>query len=394
MDRLRKVVDAASWEGLGPRSTSYRRLTAELRQANERPRVENAGPNAADVPRRLIGDSPPMHRLLEEIRRVAPKDVTVLIHGETGTGKELVARALHGASPRRDHPFVAVNCAELSQDAAESRLFGHRKGSFTGAIDDHKGFFEVADGGTLFLDEIGELAPPLQAKLLRVLQEGEIVRFGDSKPRQVDVRILAATNRRLEVDVEAGRFRADLLSRLTVVRLRTPALRERRDDLAPLTDHFVALHARKLGVPVPVLTPAARAALHAHDYPGNVRELEHLVIRALVMADPGQPMRVADLLSVGVDAVVAAADAPADGPPAGTPGAAAATAAGAGLLDAVARFERACIERALGEAAGNRALAARNLKISYRWLLKKLERYGTELALGTYPPLVRTTPRR
>ena len=356
-----------------------RRLTVELREANERLRVENAYLKAADVPRTLVGESPPMRRLLEEIRRVAPRDVTVLVHGETGTGKELVARALHGASPRRDRLFVAVNCAELSPDAAESRLFGHRKGSFTGAIDDHKGFFEVADRGTLFLDEIGELSPAIQSKLLRVLQEGEIVRFGDSKPRKVDVRIVVATNRSLEDEVKAGRFRADLLYRLNVVPIRTPLLRERREDLAALTDHFLALHARKLGMPAPRVTPEARAALLAHDYPGNVRDLENIVIRALVMADPGAPLRVADVLSVVGDEVEAAPesdgealDAARDGAPPAAPPAN----DDAGLLDAVARFERACIERALAEAAGNRAQAARDLRISYRWLLKKLERYG------------------
>ncbi len=360
-----------------------RRLAEELRDANERLTAENAYLKAADTPRTLIGESAPMRRLLEEIRRVAPKNVTVLIHGETGTGKELVARALHSASPRRGRLFVAVNCAELSQDAAESRLFGHRKGSFTGAIDDHKGFFEVADGGTLFLDEIGELSMPLQSKLLRVLQEGEIVRFGDAKPRKVDVRIVAATNRSLEDEVKSGRFRADLLYRLNVVPIRTPCLRERPEDVPLLADHFLAVHARKLGIAPPPLAREARAALGAHEYPGNVRDLENMIVRGLVMADPGRPLRVADLFDVVSDEIAAAA-AETDASPA--PQAAAASkpvapafadAAGdEGLLDTVARFERDCIERALAQAGGNRAKAARNLGISYRWLLKKLERYG------------------
>ena len=169
-----------------------------------------------------------------------------------------MARSVHGDSARHDKPFVAVNCAELSQDAAESRLFGHRKGSFT-AIDNHKGFFEVADGGTLFLDEIGELPLALQSKLLRALQEGEIVRFGETKPRRLNVRIIAAANRNLQEEVQAGRFRADLLYRLNVVPLNVPPLRERRDDIPVLAEHFLDLHARRLGQPRPELTAAARA---------------------------------------------------------------------------------------------------------------------------------------
>jgi two-component system response regulator HupR/HoxA len=345
-----------------------RRLTAELQETNERLRAENAYLKAADVPRMLIGETPPVHRLLDEIRRVAPKDVTVLIEGETGTGKELVARSIHAASGRRERLFVAVNCAELSQDAAESRLFGHRKGSFTGAIDDHKGFFEVAHEGTLFLDEIGELSTGLQAKLLRVLQEGEIVRFGDSKPRRVDVRVIAATNRVLDDEVKAGRFRADLLYRLKVVPIRAPSLRDRRDDIPTLAEHFLTVHARKMGVPVPELAPEARRALLAHEFPGNVRDLENMMIRALVMAEPVGAITLADLAGIGpdlCDVSHAKLDAAGEG-----------SSAAGGLLDTVARFEREQIEGALEAAGGNRAQAARALKISYRWLLKKLERYG------------------
>ena len=342
-----------------------RRLTA----------AENANVNATDIPRILVGESVALRRLLDAIRRVAPKHVTVLIQGETGTGKELVARAVHIGSPRHDKLFVAVNCAELSQDAAESRLFGHRKGSFTGATDDHKGFFEVADGGTLFLDEIGELPLILQAKLLRALQEGEIVRFGETKPRQLNVRIIAATNRNLEDDVAAGRFRADLLYRLNVVPLNVPPLRERRDDIPVLAEHFLDLHARKLGQARPSLTGAARAVLSAQEFPGNVRDLENLMIRVLVMAEHGEPIGPDDLPGVAVVVLdrFSAGDAlpvsrkvsPNDD---------------AGLLDAVALFERQLIERAIVAADGNRAQAARALKISYRWLLKKLERYGAAVS--------------
>ena len=289
-----------------------RRLTEELRQANEHLQAENAYLKTAELPRMLVGESASIRRLLDEIGRIASKDVTVLITGETGTGKELVARSLHARSRRRDRLFVAVNCAELSQDAVESRLFGHRKGSFTGAIDDHKGFFEIAEGGTLFLDEIGELSLQIQSKLLRVLQEGEIVRFGDSKPRQVDVRIVAATNRNLEEEVKSSRFRADLLYRLNVVPIRTPALRERPDDVPALAEHLLAVHARRLGMPIPRVAPEALATLIRAEFPGNVRELENTLIRALVMADPGVPLGLADFVDLVAEDVAATTDAVVD----------------------------------------------------------------------------------
>jgi two-component system response regulator HupR/HoxA len=349
-----------------------RRLAAELQEANERLRAENAYLKATDAPKLLVGDSPAIKRLLDEIRRMAPKDVTVLIQGETGTGKELVARSIHGASSRHERMFVAVNCAELSQDAAESRLFGHRKGSFTGAIDDHKGFFEVADGGTLFLDEIGELPLGLQAKLLRVLQEGEIVRFGESKPRKVSVRVIAATNRRLDDEVKAGRFREDLLYRLNVVPVRVPPLRERRDDVPLLAEHFLKLHARKMRIAVPRLTPEARDVLGTSTFAGNVRDLENVIVRGLVMSESEGVVTAADLQ--GLTAAVGSADEIDDVEP--TNGAASLIDEAGGLLDRVSRFERQQIERALEDSGGNRTKAARALKISKRWLLKKLERYG------------------
>ncbi|MEY4950554.1 MAG: hypothetical protein RL698_2765 [Pseudomonadota bacterium] len=343
-------------------ATDNRLLAEQLRVANERLRVENAYLKAADVPRTLIGESTGIRRLLDEVARVAPRNVTVLIEGETGTGKELVARAIHGASPRRDGLFVPVNCAELSSDAVESRLFGHRKGSFTGATEDHKGFFEGADRGTLFLDEIGELGTHVQAKLLRVLQEGEITRFGDARPRRVDVRVVVATNRSLTEEVKAGRFREDLFYRVNVVKLRIPPLRERQEDVIPLVGHFSTLHARRLRVPEPEWTREALSALAAHDFPGNVRDLENTIIRTMVLTYPGELIRASDLLGVvPVEDELLASDGGAGEP---------------GLLAAVARFERVLIEEALAAAGGNRARAARTLGISRRWLLKKLERYG------------------
>ena len=360
------------------------RLTKELRDANELLRAENAYLKAAEVPRMLVGRTPAIAQLLEDIRRVAPKDVTVLIEGETGTGKELVARSIHAASGRRGRLFVAVNCAELTQDAAESRLFGHRKGSFTGATEDHKGFFEVADGGTLFLDEIGELPLALQAKLLRTLQEGEILRFGDSKPRTVDVRVVAATNRQLDEEVRCGRFRSDLLYRLKVVPLRVPALREHPEDVPVLAEHFLAVHARRLRMPVPRLTEEALALLARHEFRGNARDLENTLIRALVMADDPSVIRAGDLPDLVTMDVREAAPPPVEDAAMSARSPRQTGENGPGLLSAVEQFEREQIERALVEADGNRAAAARTLKISYRWLLKKLERYGaSQDAAGT-----------
>jgi DNA-binding NtrC family response regulator len=352
------------------------RLAQELCEANQRLRTENAYMKAAETARALVGESEAIRRLLGEIARVAPKNVTVLIEGETGTGKELVARSIHGGSPRSDRLFVAVNCAELSSDAAESRLFGHRKGSFTGAIDDHKGFFEVADRGTLFLDEVGELPLPIQAKLLRVLQEGEIVRFGDSRPRRVDVRVIAATNRRLDDEAQAGRFRTDLFYRLRVVPLLVPPLREHREDVPMLIEHFLERHARKLGMAVPELTAEAFAALVDHGFPGNVRDLENALIRAMVLSEPGEMIGLADLPGVR-PATLCRAEAAAH--PVACRGE-----TDASLPAAIALYERQQIEHALEAAQGNRAQAARALGISRRWLLKKLERYGVPPATGTH----------
>jgi two-component system response regulator HydG len=220
---------------------------------------------------------------LEMVRRVAPSKATVLIQGESGTGKELVARLLHFWSERVGRPFVAVNCKAFAEGVLESELFGHERGSFTGATNARGGCFEQADGGTLFLDEIGEISPAFQAKLLRVLQESEVVRVGGDKPRRVDVRVVAATNRVLRDEVVAGRFREDLYFRLNVIPIALPALRERREDILPLARHFLALHATETGRSLD-LSPAATEAMLAHAWPGNVRELENAIERGVVLA--------------------------------------------------------------------------------------------------------------
>jgi DNA-binding NtrC family response regulator len=235
----------------------------------------------------MIGRSPPVQRVREQIAQVAPTDSTVLILGETGTGKELVARAIHGGSARHDRPLIKVNCAALPRELVESELFGHEKGAFTGAIQQRRGRFELADGGTVFLDEVGELPLDVQAKLLRVLQEREFERIGATRSQRVDVRVIAATNRDLHVEVGAGRIRADLYFRLNVFPITLAPLRERREDIAPLLEHFVPTIARRLGKSVDGIAPAFVARAKAHDWPGNIRELENLVERALIMARGG-----------------------------------------------------------------------------------------------------------
>jgi len=231
----------------------------------------------------MLGESPRMRAVYELIRRVAPTDSTVLIQGESGTGKELVARAIHASSLRAGGPFVAINCAAITETLLESELFGHEKGAFTGATSQKKGKVELANGGTLFLDEVAEFALALQAKLLRVLQEREFERLGATRTQKADIRLVAATNRSLLESVEAGTFRRDLYYRLNVVAVTLPPLRERMEDIPLLADHFVAKASRKCRVRPKPLSAEARACLLNYDWPGNVRELEHAIERAVVL---------------------------------------------------------------------------------------------------------------
>jgi len=249
----------------------------QLQQENQDLRAE------ISVEHNMVGGSPRMKEVYEFIRRAAPTDSTVLIHGESGTGKELVARAIHRNSPRADKPFVAINCAAITETLLESELFGHEKGAFTGAVSQKKGKMEVAEGGTLFLDEVSELAPGLQAKLLRVLQEREFERVGGTRPIKLDVRLIAASNRDLPDAVEAGTFRKDLYYRLNVVAVKMPALRDRRVDIPMLAEHFIVKASRKCKSRIKPLSAEARLSLTNYDWPGNVRELENAIERALVM---------------------------------------------------------------------------------------------------------------
>jgi two-component system, NtrC family, nitrogen regulation response regulator NtrX len=242
----------------------------------------------------MVGESPALRTVRELIAKVGPTGARVLITGENGSGKELVARALHDASPRRDRPFVEVNCAAIPSELIESELFGHMKGSFTGAFSDRMGKFEQADGGTLFLDEVGDMSLSAQAKLLRVLQEGVVTRIGGSKPIQVDVRVLAATNKELDSEIDEGRFREDLLYRLNVVPIEVPALRERKEDIPALVRYFAEQLSANAGVPGKRFADDAIKRLQGRTWPGNIRELRNAVERALILAS-GKTVRAADI---------------------------------------------------------------------------------------------------
>src|SRR5215468_5476828 len=232
----------------------------------------------------IVGNSPALLAVLRKVEQVAPTDSTVLLCGETGTGKELIARAIHSRSSRKDRPLVKVNCAAISAGLVESELFGHVKGAFTGAIDRRVGRFELADGGTIFLDEVGELPPETQVKLLRVLQEREFEPVGSSRTQPVNVRVIAATNRDLDEAVAAGHFRSDLFYRLNVFPLKVPPLRERREDIRLLVMFFLDQFAKSLGKPVATVTAETMASLQSYDWPGNVRELQNVIERAVILS--------------------------------------------------------------------------------------------------------------
>jgi len=248
-------------------------------------RAVPAAPRPSEAAESIVGESPRMLEAFKTIARVSKSTATVLVRGESGTGKEMVARTIHERSARAKGPFVAVNCAAIPEHLLESELFGHEKGAFTGAIGRRIGRFERASGGTLFLDEIGDMSLPLQAKILRVLQEREVERVGGTSPVSVDVRLIAATHRDLEKDVRAGRFREDLYYRLAVVTVQLPALRERGDDLRGLVDHYLEQYAREYGRPVHSISREALAILRGYSWPGNVRQLKNVIESAVLLAD-------------------------------------------------------------------------------------------------------------
>ena len=312
------------------------------------------------VEHNMIGSSPRIREVFEFIRRVALTDSTVLIQGESGTGKELIARAIHSNSKRANGPFIPINCAAIAETLLESELFGYEKGAFTGALAQKKGKIEAASGGTLFLDEIGELALPLQAKLLRVLQEREFERVGGTRPMKVDLRLIAATNQELEECVQSGKFRKDLFYRLNVVSVTVPPLRERRDDILQLAEHFIAKTAKKCNTRAKPLSPEAKLCITSYDWPGNVRELENAIERALVLGS-ADSILVEDLPDAISETATAA-------------GATATKYAGA-MKDT----KRQVILQALQEAGGSYIEAAKSLGLHPNSLLRLIRRLDLKL---------------
>ena len=315
----------------------------------------------------IIGKSPSMHEVFGLVRRLASSLANVLITGESGTGKELVARAIHYNSPRAKRGFVAVNCAAIPDTLLESELFGYKRGAFTDARTDHPGMFVEADGGTLFLDEVGDLTPPLQAKLLRVLQEREIRPLGASRPEKVDVRVLSATNRDLEQRMQKGAFREDLFYRLNVIQIALPPLRARTEDILPLANHFLAIAAERTPKQIHSFSQAALKALLSYPWPGNVRELENVIERAVALAELSEltpddlpahvrERRAADLLSGALARSLTLAD-----------------------------VEREYITRVLEAEGGNKTRAAARLGLDRKTLYRKLEEYGRAPATGAEP---------
>jgi transcriptional regulator with GAF, ATPase, and Fis domain len=282
---------------------AHARALNEIERLHEQLQLENTYLRhdiRSDAPDGIIGTSPALRKVLEQITIVAPTSATVLVQGETGTGKELVARAIHDRSGRRHRSLITVNCASIPRDLFESEFFGHIKGSFTNALRDRAGRFQAADGGTLFLDEVGEIPIELQGKLLRVLQDGQFERVGDDMTRKVDVRVIAATNRDLERDVSAGHFRRDLYYRLSVFPIALPPLRERREDITELAGTFVQVAARRYGKRAPRLTVAAGRQLEEYSWPGNVRELQHVIERAVLLSR-GDSLRLDGILRQPVE---------------------------------------------------------------------------------------------
>jgi two-component system response regulator AtoC len=364
-DYIKKPFDLDEISLVVERALEARRLRTE----NRRLAAEQA------IGRRIIAESKPMQRLLDAVARVADKDVTVLLTGETGTGKELIASLIHAESQRKKKPLVRFNCAALPAELAEAELFGHAKGAFTGAQASRDGFFTQANHGTLVLDEIGEIPLPLQAKLLRALQEGEIQPVGSGRIDRVDVRIVASTNRNLQQEVKAGRFREDLFYRLAVVELTVPPLRDRRPDIAALAEEMTRIYAQKFGVSDISLAPDLVQELALADWPGNVRQLENTIARLIALH--GGPTIGCDALSLvpalagggrAVSSPEVFSNDPNEEPVSALEG-------GPTLKEQVEAFERALIGRALRSSSGNHSEAARRLGVNRVTLIDKVRRY-------------------
>jgi Nif-specific regulatory protein len=334
----------------------FSRRVGRLQEDTRRLKLELEGPTERFG---IVGRASAVRKLWETIERVAPYSMPALIHGESGTGKELVARAIHAHGPRRSAPFLAENCAALPETLLESELFGHTRGAFTGADRDQRGLFEQADGGTLFLDEIGEMSPNVQAKLLRVLQDGEIRPLGSEQRRKVDVRILAATNRDPAAALEHGQIREDLFYRLAGLRIEAPPLRERKEDIPLLFSTFVERQARQRGAPAPRIDPRVWKPLLKYDWPGNVRELQNEAGRLSLLCLRSDQITIEDLERHGCVALIPLPE----------------WDEGKASVDPLVNTEKKAIARALRASSGNRDRAARLLGISRATLFRKIRRY-------------------
>lgn len=348
LDEMRIVVEKALEKK--KLSSENRRLKTELRNQSRN--------------RHIVGSGEAMQRVFDLVAQVAGTKTNVLISGESGTGKELVARAIHDQSDRAEGRFVAVNCGAIPENLLESELFGHVKGSFTGAISNKEGLFEVAHRGSLLLDEIGDLSPQLQVKLLRVIQEKTIRRVGGTNDKQVDVRILSATNRDLAAEVAEGRFREDLYYRLNVIQVELPPLRERSDDVPVLVSHFVEKYAEELGKPIERVSDEAMRELVAYSFPGNVRELENIIERAVALSQGG---------AIGVEALPPTVTASRP-----TPGHVVIPEEGVRLEGLVDDYERSLLREALRKSGGVKKHAAKLLGISFRSFRYRLEKLGLD----------------
>ncbi|OOG64029.1 sigma-54-dependent Fis family transcriptional regulator [Rhodanobacter sp. B04] len=365
-DFVSKPVDIQMLRGL---------VRTALRLAEEK-RNGGAAAKGGGSSERLVGDSPAMLQVRATIAKLARNQAPVYIAGESGVGKELVARLIHEQGPRASGPFVPVNCGAIPSELMESEFFGHRKGSFTGASADKEGLFQAAQGGTLFLDEVAELPLHMQVKLLRAIQEKAVRPIGGRDEIPVDVRILSATHKNLGQLVEQGQFRQDLFYRINVIELRVPPLRERRGDVPLLSGFILKALAGKSGDSVGQLSPAAREALAGYDFPGNVRELENILERAMAMCD-GNSIDASDLMLPQRSARAAGPDLPASGHEA-TPAPPAANGADGGLDDYISNIERTAIVKALEESRYNKTAAARKLGITFRALRYKLKKLGID----------------
>jgi DNA-binding NtrC family response regulator len=349
-------------------------LLGTIRLAAERAARTRAVTQGGAGAGNLVAASPSMQKLLEQVRAIAPFQTTVLVTGETGAGKEVVARAMHELSPRRERALVALNCAAVPEQLLEDELFGHVKGAFTGAQAAREGRFEQADGGTLFLDEIGDMSLPLQSKLLRILQEREFEKLGSSRTVKVDVRVVAATSADLQRRIDEGTFRPDLFYRLNVVHLRLPPLRERREDIRPLAEHLLAKFCAGTGLPAKLISEDAWGALHAYRWPGNVRQLQNAVERAAVLTGAATEIHVQDL--------------PEEVRAAGSAGGSVATASasrgqevpegGVNFDSVVTKVERDLLLQSLAKTGGNKMRAARMLGMKRTTFVEKLKRLGIE----------------